>query len=265
MHYLEAGDGEPIILVHGAIGDYNAWSQQMDALAEDHRVIAISRRYAWPNQQPARDETFDCSVALHSKDLIAFMEALEIPSAHVVGHSYGAMIALRTAVDRPEIVRSLVLGEPLVESLIAGTIRGDSLIDDMKNRAALASEHFRAGRDEEAMRTFIRMVIGSDGVYDAVPQESRDSWFKNMVEGICIVETQDMFSLPRQSLSQIEIPTLLIKGEYSPAILRLVSDSLDVVVPNSELKQLPMSSHGLQGENPAAFNAMVLSFLDQLD
>lgn len=261
MHYIEKGSGEPVILIHGAIGDYTAWGQQIDALALTHRAIAISRRYAWPNQQPNRDDSFDCTVALHSNDLAAFMEALDIPSAHLIGHSYGAMIALRTAIDHPELVNSLVLGEPVVESLISGTHIGDSVIADTRISANLAVSHYEAGRDEAAMRTFIKMVFGSDESYDAVPQAWRDKWLQNLVEGICIAETQDMASLARKDIAQLNIPSLLIEGEYSPAIFRLVTDSLNAILPNSELKVLSKASHGLQGENPVEFNRAVGKFL----
>ncbi len=265
MHYIEKGRGEPIILIHGAIGDYNAWALQMDTLAQTHRAIAISRRYAWPNRQPSREDSFDCTVALHAKDLEAFMKEMNIPLAHLMGHSYGAMIALRTAIDHPEMVKSLILGEPVVESVISGTVRGDSLITDFRSSANAAVKLYKEGKDEATMRQFLRTVLGSDEIYDAVPQAVRDGWFQNLVEGICISETQDLASIPREELSQIEKPVLLIKGEYSPGVLKLVNDSLNVVLPNSKLKLLPNASHGLQGENPAEFNKYVVNFLNDLE
>ncbi len=259
MYYVQKGKGEPIILIHGAISDYNAWALQMDTLALNHSVIAISRRYAWPNRQPKQGDSFDCSVSIHSKDLIAFMKEMQIPSAHLMGHSYGAMIALRTAIDQPKLVKSLVLGEPAVESIISGTVRGDSLISDFRS-SGLAVSLYKAGKNEEAVRQFLITVLGSDEAYDVVPQAVRDGWLQNLVEGICIAETQDLASISREELSQIVAPALLIKGEYSPSYLATASDSLNVVMPNSELKLLPNASHGLQGENPLGFNTVVVDF-----
>lgn len=263
MHYIEKGSGEPIILIHGAIGDYNAWALQMDTLALNHRVIAISRRYAWPNRQPKQGDSFNCTVALHSKDLIAFMKEMQIPLAHLMGHSYGAMIALRTA-DQPKLVKSLVLGEPAVESIISGTVRGDSLISDWRS-SGLAVSLYKDGKNEEAVRQFQITVLGSDEAYDVVPQAVRDGWLQNLVEGICIAEIQDLASISREELSKIEAPALLIEGEYSPSYLATASDSLNVVMPNSELKLLPNASHGLQGENPSEFNRVVVNFLNDFN
>jgi len=237
----------------------------MDTLSQNHRVIAISRRYAWPNRQPASDDSFDCTVALHSKDLVAFMKTLDLPSAHLMGHSYGAMIALRTAIDQPDLVKSLVLGEPAVETMISGTVKGDSLIADFRSSANVAVSLYKEGKNEETVRQFLKTVLGSDEAYDIVPQAVRNGWLQNLVEGICISETQDLASISREDLRQIETPTLLIKGEYSPAYLALASDSLNVAMPNSELKLLPNASHGLQGENPSQFNKLVVSFLNDID
>jgi pimeloyl-ACP methyl ester carboxylesterase len=265
MHYIEKGNGEPIILIHGAIGDYNVWGLQMDALALNNRVIAISRRYARPNKQPEQGDSFDCTVALHAKDLKTFMKEMQIPSAHLMGHSYGAMIALRTAIDHPELVKSLILGEPAVESMLSGTAKGDSLITDFRSNSNIAVNLYKEGKNEAAVRQFLITVLGSDDIYDVVPEAVREGWLQNLVEGICIVETQDLASISREKLRQIKTPTLLIKGEYSPAYLALASDSLNVVIPNSELKLLPKASHGLQGENPSEFNKYVLAFLNDVD
>ena len=265
MHYVERGSGTPVILIHGAIGDLNAWALQLDALAEEHRVIALSRRYAWPNQQPADIGDMDCTVALHARDLVNFMQELNLPAAHLVGHSYGAMVALRTAIDRPELVRSLVLGEPVVETIISGTARGDSLTADFRDQFDVALAHYRAGDPEATVRQFLKSVLGSDEVYGLVPQEVRDGWHQNLIEGICIAKTGDFNSLAREELAAIEIPSLVITGEYSPDLMRTVSDSLRAVLPRSELRELPRASHGLQGENPAEFNRLVLDFWGKME
>lgn len=262
IHYIEKGNGEPIILIHGAIGDYNAWALQMDTLALNHRAIAISRRYAWPNQQPGPDVSFDCTVALHAKDIVGFMEEMKISSAHLIGHSYGAMIALRTTIDHPSKVKSLVLGEPAVETMLSGTVKGDSLINDFRTNSDVAVSLYKRGKHEEAVRQFLITVLGSDEVYDVVPQAVRDGWLQNLVEGICIAETQDLASISHEELSQIKAPVLLIKGQNSPAYLATASDSLNLVLPNSELRLLPNASHGLQGENPSEFNKLVVKFLN---
>ena len=84
---------------------------QMDTFSKNHRVIAYSRRYAYPNKQVINDSA-DYTVTPHAKELAEFIKALNLEQVHLVGHSYGAFTALLATIDHPELVRSLTLGEP---------------------------------------------------------------------------------------------------------------------------------------------------------
>jgi hypothetical protein len=53
LHYIEQGQGEPLILLHGGLGDYRSWGPQMKFLSPQFRVISYSRRYHYPNNNPA--------------------------------------------------------------------------------------------------------------------------------------------------------------------------------------------------------------------
>ena len=111
IHYIDIGKGDPVVFVHGTLGDYRTWGAQMDTFSKNHRVIAYSRRFALPNKQMINDSA-DYSAIAHAKDLAEFIKALKLEPVHLVGHSYGAFTALLTTIDHPELVRSLMLGEP---------------------------------------------------------------------------------------------------------------------------------------------------------
>src|SRR6185503_8015369 len=117
IHYIDIGKGDPVVFVHGSLGDFRTWAGQMDTFAKNHRVIAYSRRFAYPNKQVINDSA-DYTVIPHAKDLAEFIKALKLEPVHLVGHSYGAFIALLTTKDHPELVRSLMLGEPPVMPLL---------------------------------------------------------------------------------------------------------------------------------------------------
>ena len=117
IHYIDIGKGDPVVFVHGAVGDYRTWGAQMDEFAKNHRVISYSRRFAYPNDQMIKDSA-NLTVIAHSKDLSEFLKALNLGKAHLVGHSFGANTALLTAIDHPELVHSLTLGEAFVPSLV---------------------------------------------------------------------------------------------------------------------------------------------------
>src|SRR5665811_2228553 len=88
ISYIDIGEGEPIVFVHGAISDYRVWEAQMCTFSENYRVIALSRRYAYPNNQTISDSN-DYSVKAHAKDLVGFLQILNLGPVHLVGHSYG--------------------------------------------------------------------------------------------------------------------------------------------------------------------------------
>lgn len=83
------------------------------AFGRHYRVIAYSRRYHWPNAQPGTNP--DAS-EVQEDDLVVIIRMLKIAPAHLVGHSYGGAITYHLALRHPELVRTLVLAEPVITS-----------------------------------------------------------------------------------------------------------------------------------------------------
>src|SRR5690606_39247089 len=83
--HVERGSGTPIVLVHGSGSDFREWGTQLEGLSADHRVIAYSRRYHWPNDPPREGDTW--RLLDHAADLAALIEGLGIAPAHVAGSS----------------------------------------------------------------------------------------------------------------------------------------------------------------------------------
>ena len=110
LHYFEFGEGEPVVFVHGSIGDYRTWGYQFEAFSQNYKVISYSRRYHYPNVWTG--DGLDYSTDLHTDDLVAFIKALGLGPAHIVGQSSGATIAAQCASRYPEVTRSLVANEP---------------------------------------------------------------------------------------------------------------------------------------------------------
>ncbi|MRI02492.1 alpha/beta fold hydrolase [Kriegella sp. EG-1] len=264
FNYVDIGKGEPLVFVHGSIGDYRAWQNQIDTFASKYRVIAYSRRYAWPNAQPLSD-TLDYSAGQHAKDLAQLLKKLDLESAHLVGHSWGGYTVLKTAIDHPELVSSLVLGEPAVAPLMAGSKEGDSLISDINNTVILpATKFFAQQQKDSAVATFVAGVMGSKDYYSKVPQEVRNLWLQNTTESEGgFISKNNWTPIATNEVEQLNVPTLLIKGEHSPRFFGKIIDTLVTLLPNNELEILPKASHGLQVENPIEFNSMVLDFLDR--
>jgi non-heme chloroperoxidase len=97
------------------LNDFRVWQFQIESFAQKFHVVSYSRRYAYPNQWPGDGE--DNNVTNNAADLAELIiKRVDLGPAHLIGHSYGALTALYMAYPHPELVRTLVLGEPPVMS-----------------------------------------------------------------------------------------------------------------------------------------------------
>ncbi len=110
IRYLEvgAGEGPPVVFVHGFGGDLSSWTLNQEALAAAHRTLALDL----PGHGGSDKALATGSLEELAAAVAAFLEALAIPRAHLVGHSLGGAVAMRLALDRPAAVASLTLVAP---------------------------------------------------------------------------------------------------------------------------------------------------------
>lgn len=258
LSYIERGAGEPVVFIHCEVTDYRTWLEQFEFFSRHYRAICYSRRYHSPNIQANGNP--DYSQASHTGDLISFLEALNLGKAHLIGHSYGASIALSAAIKRSDLVGSLVLAEPLP---IPNILNGTGLDLFLKQKAGF-DEAVRLAQNknkEEAVRQFLHVCFGVD-VWGLLPEERREL----VLENASILEPmlRAYYELPNLSckqLKKVHIPTVLVAGEISTKMARLNNEMINRCLPNSEIAILRSASHGLQMENPEGFNKLVLSFL----
>lgn len=265
IHYIDIGKGEPVLFVHGTLDDYRAWQMEMDTFAKNHRVIAYSRRYAYPAAQ-AWNDSADYSVRIHANDLTTLIKSLKLGPVHLVGHSYGAYTTLLTAMEHPELIKTLTLGEPPVLPLLKNIPGGDTIENNFLNRCvAPAAEAFKAGNDEQAIASFIGAVIGDSAAYASMPPEGRDMMRANVLElrGAVLSKKSPFPPVTCADLKKINTPVLLITGEKSTVLFSAIIDELNQCLSNKEKVVLPGATHGLHFDNPGDFNRIVLGFIDR--
>lgn len=260
LEYEVRGSGDPVVLVHGTLGDARSWEPQLGPLAEHHRVVAYSRRYHHPHARS--DGGPDYSAALHADDLDALTGALGLDDVHVVGSSYGAYTALLLSQRHQERVRSLVLSEPPVLPLLEDHPEGRPIRDEFLAAVwAPAGEVLREGRLEEGVERFVDGLFG-EGAFAGLPAEVHDLVMDNAPELVLETSSPDFWTgFTCGDAGRIETPTLLLSGGRSLRMFQLVVEELERCLPNNRHVRIPDSSHDVPGEHPDEFNRLVLDFL----
>lgn len=264
LHYRLLGDsGAPVVFVHGTLGNINTWVAQDTAFARRHRVLVYSRRYHPPNARVNDGQVY--SPKLHAEDLAALLLRLELAPAHVVGSSYGAYTALVLARDHPQLVRSLVLGEPPVFPLLTGTQTGDSL-----RRAFFAAAldparaAFAAGDSVAGLRAFIDGVNGQPGRFDHLAPAVRADLLAYAFEmRLEMLADRRLYLpvVPCRELARLKVPVLLVRGQRSMPMFHHISDELARCLQGETSVTIPGAGHAVHAGQPAYYNQLVLRFL----
>ncbi len=276
LAYIEHGRGQPVVFVHGGIGDYREWNLQMPAFAASLRVIALSCRGAWPNRKVEPDEeiTLDTFV----EDLASFIKTLDLAPVHLVGHSSpGGFGGLILAYRYPEQLRSLVLLEPpafpllgvnipptppqVLRLLVRNPRAGIGFIKFGARGVRPAMKAFDRGDDEGALRIFMTAVAGKEPVA-SLPE----AMFQEFVGNVGPFKAQLRAGFPHfgeDDARSIRVPTLLVSGTQTPAPLTAVTDRLQELLPNVSRLNIAGASHNMFHSHPAEFNAGVTEFISQ--
>lgn len=259
LHYLERGKGIQVIFVHGGLDDYRYWKSQMEPFSQRYRVIAYSRRYNFPNNNPMT--RLDHSAIVEAEDLAALIKSLNLGRVHIVGASYGAYTALFLALRHPETVRTLILAEAPVLRLAENKPQGMALYEEfMANLWRPAGEAFRGGDKEQALRLTVEYFVGK-GAFDQVPEALRQGWRDNLLEWQALTTSRDALPVLRlRDLKRIKAPTLMLSGERTLNIHKFVDGELRPLL-RAERVIIPNASHDMWSEYPEVCRQAALAFL----
>lgn len=261
FHYFEFGEGEPVVFVHGSIGDYRTWGYQFEAFSESHRVISYSRRYHYPNKWAGDGSNY--STGLHATDLAAFINAIGYGPAHIVGQSTGASIAAHCASQFPQVTRTLVVDEPDWAHWLLALDGGKVALEELSVKIEQpAMKALAAGDEEEAIRLYTDGVLGA-GTYERLAPEMRIIMLENVPELRAELKCMDIFYSPFSfdDARKISAPTLLLEGSISLPAFKIIGDKFAECVPNITRAMADGAPHAAHFVTPDRFNEIVLSFL----
>ena len=260
LSYVEAGQGEPVIFVHGGLQDYRMWAQHLPKFAGRYRAIAYSRRNHFPNDV-SLDGLPDGAADTHGEDLAAFVRALGLSKLRIVAHSSGAHAALFFAARHPDMLVSLALNEPPATGLLTGVPDVADTLKAFGSSQAPAREAAKAGDTQRAVPLFVD-AVGGPGAYE----RRSDADKKMNLDNVASFQADATTKLPRpvftcEMAKAISVPTLLSDGERSPKFFYLIMDQLASCLPNRERIVVAGSSHTVPSESPEAYDQAVLAFL----
>jgi pimeloyl-ACP methyl ester carboxylesterase len=248
--YERAGRGEPLVLLHGFVGDGRAtWAQQFEAFIDDHTVVVWDAPGTGGSTTPPATFRIDDFAGV----LAAFLEALGIRRCHVAGLSFGGTLALALAATSPGSVASLTL-----LSAYAGW-RGSLGPDAAAARLRTCEEAARLTPADFGAVMLPSMF--SDGAPAAVADGFRASvevfdpgGFLTMARAC---EEADL----RGVLGNIVVPTLVLAGDADVRAPLPVAEEIAAGIPGARLVVLPAVGHVVTVEAPDAVTREMRAFL----
>ncbi|MEM7129615.1 MAG: alpha/beta hydrolase [Chloroflexota bacterium] len=252
LYYEIAGDGEPVIFLHGGFVDSRMWDEQFDLFASRYRVIRYDQRRYGQSEGSSRP------YARH-QDLYELMRHLQIKNAHLVGHSGGGALALDFALVYPQMVSTLVL--------YASGVEGYDWSHMTESYEAPVNIHLEKGELKQAAEVMLRTWI------DGPNRRPEDVNFqvRKRVQSLIIdlFKRSDDWQPERpldpptiERLHEINVPTPVLVGAEDGIDLLKISDLLVSQIAGSQKIVMPSVAHMMNMEVADVFNQAVMKFIE---
>lgn len=245
--YQKTGEGPPLLLVHGTGRDHAFWQRSLTGLVGGMTVYSIDRRGRGGSGDAVR-YALDREV----EDVIAVIEAANQP-VYLLGHSFGAIVALETAL-RIDRLRSLILYEPPL------SVGPDKIAPDLANRL---ESTLATGDREGVLVTFLRE--GPRYPEDEIAaQRTRPDWQARCAAAHTLpreLHAVRSYHFDPQRLAGLRVPTMLMLGGESPRFFKQAIDALHAALPECEVVELPGQHHNAMETSPELFVSTVHRFL----
>jgi pimeloyl-ACP methyl ester carboxylesterase len=234
------GEGPPVLFVHGSVVGADLTFRKQRALA-DRWTLVLPQRPGFGDSPPLERPDFEAEAPL-------FAELLG-DGAHLVGHSYGGVIAMLAAAQRPEAVRSLTLSEPGLLRFAADRPEVESMISD--------GERLYSDPDSIPTEVFLRLFRWGAGSAHNTPEELPDY----LVRGAEMLKRERPpweAEIPLDRLASAGFPVLVVSGDHSPGF-EAVCDALAERL-GAERAVIPGRGHTIPGTGDP-YNERLEAFL----
>jgi pimeloyl-ACP methyl ester carboxylesterase len=249
LNIVEAGEGPPVVLLHGLFGAAQNWGAIQRRLSVRHRVLALDLRN---HGASPRDAAMDYPAM--AADVAETIAGITAAPAAVVGHSMGGKVAMALALVEPQLVSRLVVAD------IAPVTYPPALRSYVEAMQAITLRPGLARRDADAA---LAEVVPEPGIRGFLLQNLRlqddpPSWRLGLDEIAAAMPVIEGFP---EFEAQYPGPVLVLSGERSGYIRPAHEARFQALFPAVRFATVPAAGHWLHAENPAGFLALLESFL----
>jgi pimeloyl-ACP methyl ester carboxylesterase len=256
LHYELAGQGEPLVLVHGMWSTHQNWQGVVPGLAQSVRVVAYDRRGHGRSQRGEQGTRRD-----QEDDLAALIEVLDLEPAHLAGTSFGAAIALGLAARRPELVRSVIAHEPPLISVAANDPTVQPLLAEVQATIEAVLARLAGGDMEGGARQFVEEVALGPGAWQQLPEPLRATMVESAPAFAAEQRDPRWAGIEPAALAHVECPVLLTQGDQSPAWFWKIIAKLPELIDGAELHTYPGAGHAPHLTHPDDYLRAATAFL----
>ncbi|MCK1406890.1 alpha/beta hydrolase [Bradyrhizobium sp. 76] len=257
MAYRDAGEGVPIVLVHGSTSDYRIWNAQFSIFSETYRVVAVSLRHFYPERWDGTGADF--SIEQHAQDVAALIKKLNLGKVHLIGHSRGGAVAVEVAKSHAEVIRTLVLPDGSIEMAVPETAEGKAAGDFTQKLIGTLQENLKTGDSAKAAEVFIDMLSGP-GTWLRSPESMKEMVLANIYSALG--DKHRPISTCAE-VKKFDFPVLLMTADKSPKKFEFMYVEMRKCREFPATVVIPNAAHGMQRLNPVVFNQVTLEFLSQ--
>ena len=255
LHHEVMGDGPPLVLVHGSWSEHTTWQPAAALLADDFRVLIYDRR------GHSRSERLGASHTRRDDedDLAALIETLDDGPAHVVGNSFGGLVALGLAARRPDLVRSVAAHEPPALSILSSGSRA-RLVGAVTAVANRVLEEIEAGHAESAARRFTEVALGP-GSWELIPAGMRAAIVGNAPAFAAQQRDPHSIDVDARGLDRLGPRVLLSSGDTSPQWLQAIVEELAEQLPSAKVATIAGAGHVPHLTHPVELVELITGFM----
>lgn len=257
LHYLEAGSGPPVVLLHGLGGDGSRWGPNIEPLARDFHVFALDQIGFGQSDKPLANY----HTGMLAEFLVGFLKEVGVQKASLVGNSMGAGVALYTAAKYPDVVDRIVLADG--GGFRAPGERAPQATPEQKAAAAHLRQ-IQNGVTREETREMFRLMFHNKSL--VTEKMVDDQLVMRLRSAFTITRIQESGPMGAGLLTEAEVrgvkaPTLIVWGKYDELVNPSNADRLARTIPGSRKVLIDDCGHLPQLEKAAEFNRVVHDFL----